>query len=88
MSEDNSLFPLPNDEISKSWIESVIRGRLSGLSEDILFCIGPPDQNKVEIGGYDVCANSCVIKTHVHNEFVAFCDDHIEILHKYLMENN
>lgn len=78
----------PKDEISKAWIESVIRGRLSKLSENAIFCLGPPTENTRELNGYNVCGNACSVKTHVHNEFVAFCDDHIVILHDYLTKRS
>ena len=87
MKNEKSLFPDPKDEISKAWIEAVIRGRLSEFGENLIFCLGIPGSNTKEINGYNVCGNTCSVKTHVHNEFVAFCDDHIEILHNYITNN-
>lgn len=87
MKNEKSLFPDPKDEISKAWIESVIRGRLSDFGENSIFCLGPPGINTKEINGYTVCGNTCSVKTHVHNEFVAFCENHIVILHNYISKN-
>jgi len=83
MSDKKSVFIDPKDDLSKSWVESVIRGRLARLSEGNIFCLGPPGENNIIINDQRVCANNCIVKTHVRNEFVAFCKDHIIILHKY-----
>lgn len=84
MSDDKFGFSDPKDEISKAWIESVIRGRLSEFGERSIFCLGPPGKKIIRKNEYNVCGNPCSVKTHVKNEYVAFCDDHIIILHNYL----
>ena len=84
VSKEDFEYSDPNDEISKAWIESVIRGRLGDFGEDSIFCLGPPGKKIIKINGYDICGNPCSVKTHVKNEYVAFCEDHIIILHNYL----
>ncbi len=84
VSNEEFGFSDPKDEVSKAWIESIIRGRLSEFAEGSIFCLGPPGKKVIRINEYDVCGNSCSVKTHVKNEYVAFCDDHIIILHNYL----
>lgn len=87
MPDEEFGFSDPEDEISKAWIESVIRGRLSDFGVGSIFCLGPPGKNTTTLNGYSVCGNAYTVKTHVKNEFVAFCDDHIIILHNYLKKN-
>ena len=87
VSDEEFVFSDPEDEVSKAWIESVIRGRLSDFGVGSIFCLGPPGKNNINVNGYTVCGNACSVKTHVKNEYVAFCEDHIIILHNYLKKN-
>ena len=84
MSNEKFGFSDPKDEVSKAWVESIIRGRLSDFGEGSIFCLGPPGKRIININNYEICGNPCCIKTHVKNEYVAFCEDHIIILHNYL----
>lgn len=88
LSGKKSVFIDPEDDVSKAWIEAIIRGRLSEFTENSIFCLGPPTGDKKEINGNEVCGNLFSVKTHVHNELVAFCDDHIVILHNYLKKKS